>query len=159
MNFFVFSWRYVWIVMWCVKSFSSAAVGSSPFRRSHATSRNVDFSASCSIGYPRYSRIPLSPSMNVIADLHDAVFVKAGSYVIRPKSFSSDLILRRSSARTVPSSIGSSYVFPVRLSVIVIEFFPDMTSFRRKSARFARILDPRQTGATAAAGSLLRMPA
>src|SRR5664279_6250039 len=93
-----------------------------------------------------------------MADRHDAVFVKAGSYVIRPKSFSSALILRRSSARIVPFSTGSSYVFPVRLSVIVIELFSDMISFRRERARFARILDPCQTGRAAAAASLLRMP-
>src|SRR5215207_1332734 len=41
----------------------------------------------------------------------------AGSYVIRPKSSSSTLISRRAGARIVPSSIGISYVLPVRLSV------------------------------------------
>ena len=36
-----------------------------------------------------------------------------------PKSSAAILIWRRSIARIVPSSIGTSYVFPVRLSVIV----------------------------------------
>src|SRR5215213_9971400 len=63
--------------------------------------------------------MPLSPSMKVIALRHDAVFMNAGSYVIIPKSSSSVLICRRSSALIVPSLMGSSYVFPVRLSVIV----------------------------------------
>src|SRR5919202_946232 len=57
--------------------------------------------------------------MYVIADRHDAVFVYAGSYVIRPKSSSSTLICRKSMARTVPSVISISYVRPVRLSVTV----------------------------------------
>src|ERR687886_665589 len=57
--------------------------------------------------------------MYVIADRHDAVFVYAGSYVIRPKSSSSTLIWRKSMARTVPSVISISYVRPVRLSVTV----------------------------------------
>src|SRR6266536_1207633 len=48
-----------------------------------------------------------------------AVFMNAGSYVISPKSSASVWICRRSIARIVPSSIGSSYFFPVRLSVIV----------------------------------------
>src|SRR3984957_13138272 len=63
--------------------------------------------------------MPFSPSMNVIADRHDAVAMKAGSYVINPKSSSSVLILRNSVARMVPSSIGISYCLPVRLSVTV----------------------------------------
>ena len=50
---------------------------------------------------------------------HDAVFMYAGSYVIRPKSPSSTLMSRRAGARIVPSSIGISYVRPVRLSVTV----------------------------------------
>src|SRR3954451_23865789 len=57
--------------------------------------------------------------MYVIDDRVDAVFVNAGSYVMRPKSSSSTLIWRRSMARTVPSVISMSYVLPVRLSVTV----------------------------------------
>src|ERR1041384_3906372 len=45
-----------------------------------------------------------------------AVFMKAGSYVIRPKSSPPVLICRRSIARMVPSWIGSSHFLPVRLS-------------------------------------------
>src|SRR6267143_1149410 len=48
-----------------------------------------------------------------------AVFMKAGSYVIRPKSSSLTLILRRSVARMVSSLMGTSYDWPVRLSVMV----------------------------------------
>src|SRR5262245_15366571 len=48
-----------------------------------------------------------------------AVLRNAGSYVIRPKSPVSTLILRRSMARIVPSVTGTSYCCPVRLSVIV----------------------------------------
>src|SRR5215210_537615 len=61
--------------------------------------------------------MPLSPSMYVIAERVEAVFVKAGSYVMRPKSSSSTLIWRKSMARTVPSVISISYDCPVRLSV------------------------------------------
>ena len=75
--------------------------------------------ASCSIGYPRYRRMPLPPSMKVIALRQDAVLRKAGSLDISPKSSGSTLICRRSMARIVPSVIGISYCFPVRLSVIV----------------------------------------
>ena len=57
--------------------------------------------------------------MNVIALRHDAVFMNAGSYVISPPSPSSTPIWRRSGARIVPSTIGSVYSRPVRLSVIV----------------------------------------
>jgi hypothetical protein len=46
--------------------------------------------------------------MNVIADRHEAVFVNAGSYAIRPKSSSETLISRRSMARIVPSVISTS---------------------------------------------------
>jgi hypothetical protein len=52
---------------------------------------------------------PASPSRNVIALRQEAVFIKAGSYVISPKSASSALIWRKSVARMVPSVIGSSY--------------------------------------------------
>src|SRR5438128_1904886 len=45
--------------------------------------------------------------------------MNAGSYVIRPKSSGAVLICRKSMARIVPSRIGSSYFFPVRLSTIV----------------------------------------
>src|SRR5688572_19056886 len=48
-----------------------------------------------------------------------AVLVNAGSYVMSPKSSGPVRICRRSIARTVPSLIGSSYCFPVRLSVTV----------------------------------------
>src|SRR3954462_2514640 len=57
--------------------------------------------------------------MYVTAERHDAVFVYAGSYVIRPKSSSSTLIWRKSMARTVPSVISISYVWPGGLSVPV----------------------------------------
>src|SRR5438067_1771191 len=63
--------------------------------------------------------MPLSPSMKVMALRHAAVFMNAGSYVIRPKSSPETLILRRSVARMVPSAMGTSYVFSVRLSVMV----------------------------------------
>src|SRR5215212_1935663 len=55
--------------------------------------------------------------MNVTADRHEAVFMNAGSYVMRPKSSSSTLIWRRSMLRIVPSVTGISYCRPVRLSV------------------------------------------
>src|SRR5581483_4510782 len=45
--------------------------------------------------------------------------MKAGSYVISPKSSGPALICRRSMPRMVPSWIGSSYFLPVRLSTIV----------------------------------------
>src|SRR6266850_703089 len=47
------------------------------------------------------------------------VLRNAGSYVMRPKSSGVVLICLRSIARIVPSLMGTSYVFPVRLSVIV----------------------------------------
>src|SRR2546425_3143478 len=46
-----------------------------------------------------------------------AVFRSPGSYVASPASSSVTLIWRRSTARIVPSWMGSSYVLPVRLSV------------------------------------------
>src|SRR5262249_19547167 len=58
-------------------------------------------------------------SMKVMRLLHAAVFMKAGSYVIIPNSSGVTLICRRSVALMVPSWIGISYCFPVRLSVIV----------------------------------------
>src|SRR5215471_16491520 len=48
-----------------------------------------------------------------------AVLRKAGSYVISPKSSGATLICLRSMARIVPSEMGTSYVLPVLLSVIV----------------------------------------
>src|ERR1051326_356344 len=45
--------------------------------------------------------------------------MNAGSYVIKPKSSSLTLIWRRSIALIVPSLTGTSYVLPVRLSVMV----------------------------------------
>src|SRR6218665_1711367 len=63
--------------------------------------------------------MPLSPSMKVMALLQLAVFRNAGSYPIRPKSSSETLICRRPLVRIQPFSIGTSYVFPVRLSVMV----------------------------------------
>src|SRR5215472_8402170 len=45
--------------------------------------------------------------------------MKAGSYVIIPKSSGLTLILRRSMARMVSCSIGSSYCLSVRWSVMV----------------------------------------
>src|SRR3954469_2077143 len=48
-----------------------------------------------------------------------AVFMNAGSYVIRPKSSSDALICLRSIALMVPSWMGRSYFLPVRLSTIV----------------------------------------
>src|SRR3954449_12199567 len=62
--------------------------------------------------------------MKVISLRHAAVFVKAGSYVIRPKSSSSTFIWRKSIAFTVPSVISTSYVSPVRLSVTESELLP-----------------------------------
>src|SRR5688572_2899279 len=59
--------------------------------------------------------------MKVMRLWQAAVFVKAGSYVIRPKSSSPVLIWRRSMARMVPCLTGISYVLPVRLSVMVRE--------------------------------------
>src|SRR5437763_1190441 len=60
--------------------------------------------------------MPASPSMYVIALRQDAVFRNAGSYDISPPSPSAALIWRRSVARIVPSTIGNSYSWPVRLS-------------------------------------------
>src|SRR3954454_19473002 len=121
MKLLTFSCTNVWIVSWCVHSSSCGCVGSSPWMSRYATSRYVECSASCSIGYPRYSSTPASPSRNVIAERQEAVFMNAGSYDMTPKSSSSTLISRSAVARMVPSSRGTSYVRPVRLSVIVSE--------------------------------------
>src|SRR6476660_3221993 len=56
--------------------------------------------------------MPASPSMKVIPLRVEAVLRKAGSYDISPS-------WRRSVARIVPSEIGISTSFPVRLSLIV----------------------------------------
>src|SRR6266550_538601 len=55
--------------------------------------------------------------MKLIALRHAAVFRNPGSYVASPASSLATLIWRRSTARIVPSWMGSSYVLPVRLSV------------------------------------------
>src|SRR3954453_15559357 len=52
-----------------------------------------------------------------MAERVEAVFVNAGSYVMRPKSSSSTFIWRKSIARAGPSVMSISYVLPVRLSV------------------------------------------
>ena len=75
----MFSWTIVWNVTSFTQSVCCCLVGSSPLRTRYAVSRYVVFSASSAIGYPRYSRMPLSPSMNVILLLHEAVFMNAGS--------------------------------------------------------------------------------
>src|SRR5512135_3603348 len=68
--------------------------------------------------------MPLSPSMNVIALLHDAVFMNAGSYVMIPNSSGAVFIGRRSIARTAvspsgpPSTMGTEYFLLLRESVI-----------------------------------------
>ena len=46
----MFSWTYVWYVIWCTQSSYSDWSGSSPLRSSQATSRKLALSASCSIG-------------------------------------------------------------------------------------------------------------
>src|SRR5438046_6795477 len=55
--------------------------------------------------------------MQLIALRRAGVFRNPGSYVASPASSSVSLIWRRSTARIVPSWMGSSYVLPVRLSV------------------------------------------
>src|SRR6516225_7187428 len=68
-----------------------------------------------------------------------AVFMNAGSYVIKPKSFALTLIRRRSIARIVPSWIATSYVLPVRLSVIVsVSLIAGCFGLRRVGHRLAR---------------------
>src|SRR5215207_8634188 len=53
---------------------------------------------------------------------HEAVLTNPGSKLARPGSSSSSLIFFSSSARTAPSSSGTSYVRPVRLSVTVSDW-------------------------------------
>src|SRR3954462_10963645 len=60
--------------------------------------------------------MPLSPSSSVIALLHAAVVMNAGS---KNHTFGSSL--RHSVASTPPSTMGTSIDSPVRLSVIVME--------------------------------------
>src|SRR4249919_91966 len=59
--------------------------------------------------------------MKVIALRHDEVLRYAGSYDSSPPSPSVALIWTRSVARIAPSTIGSEYSRPVRLSTIVRE--------------------------------------
>ncbi len=65
-----------------------------------------------------------------------AVFKNAGSYVIRPKSSSPTLICLSAWVRMQPFSIGTSYVFPVRLSVIVSVSFGMGGRFHRGQSAF-----------------------
>src|SRR6266542_3219684 len=74
--------------------------------------------------------------MYVIALREAAVLRKPGSYEMRPKSSAPALIVRSSVACTAPSSIGSSYVAPVRLSVTVSELFVDAPGFGDVAAVF-----------------------
>src|SRR5687768_15607251 len=68
--------------------------------------------------------------MNVMVLRVDAVFMKAGSYVISPKSSGPVRTWRRSMARTAPSLIGISYDLPVRLSRTVSVSLPIVGSSR-----------------------------
>ena len=77
--------------------------------RRYEVSRNdgTGTDTSSSIGMPRYRRIPASPSMNVIADSHEAVFTKPLSRVTTPvlaRSF--EMSMPRSPS--VPTTMGSS---------------------------------------------------
>src|SRR5579885_1329491 len=64
-----------------------------------------------------------------------AVLRNAGSYVIRPKSSGDVLIFRKSIARIVPSVTGTSYVLPVRLSVIVSVSAIERTSNAKRETK------------------------
>src|SRR5438552_11144464 len=74
---------------------------------------------------------------------HEAVFMNAGSYVIRPKSSLPFLIWRRSVALIVPSLIGTSYDFPVRLSVIVRVSLAKCNLRRLRRVNLSEIAPPR----------------
>ena len=74
------SWTKVWPVTFLVKDLSSLPDGSSPQRTRYATSRKEHFSASTSMGYPRYSKMPTSPSMNEMVEVQVMVFIYPGSY-------------------------------------------------------------------------------
>jgi hypothetical protein len=69
--------------------------------------------------------------MKVIVLRQLAVFMKAGSYVIRPKSSGPVFIFRNSGAGIAPSLIGISYCLPVRLSVTVKVSWPISPPRRR----------------------------
>src|SRR5471030_423587 len=76
-----------------------------------------------------------------------AVFMNAGSYVISPKLSGAVLIWRRSIARIVPSWTGSSYVLPVRLSVI--EIVSAIGDFRFQTSDFRLSSSGSSTGSAA----------
>jgi hypothetical protein len=60
--------------------------------------------------------MPLSPSIKVIFDLHDAVDTYPGSKVNMPDCFER-LRISRTGGPSVPSITGISYFFPVALSI------------------------------------------
>lgn len=72
-------WRIVWVITFSVKLSSCFLEGSSPWIKRNATYKNVDCSASCSIGYPLYYRMPLSPSIYEILEVEQIVFIYPGS--------------------------------------------------------------------------------
>lgn len=53
-----------------LKVFNCFGFGNSPKTRRKATSIKVDFSARVAIGYPLYSKMPLSPSMYDIREIY-----------------------------------------------------------------------------------------
>src|SRR6185295_19598458 len=76
----------VWYWTACVNSLSCSLVGSSLLISRYATSRKLLFSASWSIGIPRCSSTPWSPSMYVMRLSQAAVAMKSGSNVYTPWS-------------------------------------------------------------------------
>ena len=69
-------------------------------------STKLEFSASCSMGMPRYRRTPFSPSRKVMALFVEAVFAKPLSSVTSPVSLRRSWMLMARSP-SVPVTTGS----------------------------------------------------
>ena len=94
-------------------------LGSLSFNNKNAVSIKLLFSASSSIGKPRYHNFPSFPSINVILLSQLEVAIKPGSCDKYPKFFSKDLI-STTSGPNIESRTGNSISLFDCPSLIVI---------------------------------------
>ena len=94
-------------------------VGNSPKIRRKATSRKSAFSANSSIEYPRYLKIPFSPSKNVMALSQEPVFLYPGSSVMTLSVVALKLLISMATSFSVPIINGKSYFLPC-ISIVAL---------------------------------------
>lgn len=96
----------------CQIGLSTGSLWSEACNRPDISERRQEVPAlTCSMGYPRYRRMPLAPSMKQILDTTAAVLMYPGSYIRRPTPSPPALILPRSVPLMVPPSLTGIYTF------------------------------------------------